>query len=194
MITNNYPQITFGAKFINHATINKLDSVTNKYTPKKVSFAEFDPKNDYAALDSGVRRYWGYEYISDEILKEAELLHYGDLDSKEHKVYILTEQNGNLKKLAPDKIIGLAKINEIFPGEIFINWFQVRPDIAFKKTSENSPRSIEHVGKAIINSLKNIYQKSIRLSSTFNAANFYEKHGFEITDLEKMMYIWKGNK
>ena len=69
-----------------------------------------------------------------------------------------------------------------------MEFFQVNP----KYKHGASKREYKHIGTGILNSLKELYKNSIELSSTYEAAKFYEKQGFKITDNDLLKFRWDG--
>ena len=107
--------------------------------------------------------------------------------SKEvNKILMLTEQTDNFKKLDATKILALAQTqqNKNLPMEL--KWLQVDPKFQYS----NDGRTIKHAGKAIVDTLKNIYDELI-LDSSPNSKRFYIKQGFELVDDINARFLWK---
>ena len=101
---------------------------------------------------------------------------------------MLTTQNKDFENLDKKQILGLVQMqsDSISPDEI--RYLQVKPDLKYG----NNKRAYKNIGSQIISSLKAIYNKKITLISSFSAANFYEKQGFEITDLALLEFEWEN--
>lgn len=175
--------ISFKASFVAPANISKK-SAPETYYNKKVSIVELDKNdaNDLLAL-SETTRLWtreGARYASEifhEAVKDRE---YDDV-VKEH-YFALTEQNKNIDKLEPNKILGLMLFSESRFNENEINWFQVRPNSNFVNSHD---REYKYVGKSMINMLKNKFpEKTIYVKSSEPAVGFYKAHGFQSHTME----------
>ena len=58
-----------------------------------------------------------------------------------------------------------------------MNWLQVEPDCSYSHSGEY--RTYENVGKALVNFVKEISDKTISVYPARNATTFYRKLGFE---------------
>lgn len=184
MISNN---ISFGAKFLYSSTIQKYDRAKNIFVDKGVSLVQFEPQNrsDKLAIKIANNK-WGRYFIGQSIYLCADMLSKKEASKEVNKILMLTEQTDNFKKLDATKILALAQTqqNKNLPMEL--KWLQVDPKFQYS----NDGRTIKHVGKAIVDTLKNIYDELI-LDSSPNSKRFYIKQGFELVDDINARFLWK---
>ena len=187
----NAPNTTnFKAKFICNTQIKQINPKTDTYSPLKVSFLEYEPDNpkDLNALINTAKSWKGRLYAG-RIAENASLISSGDMSKNKNHIYILSKQQENFNKLNTQDILGLAHLvseSKSMPDELRL--FEVNPKF---KYSRDKKREYKGLGESIISSLKKICNNSIRLISSYSAANFYEKQGFEIMDTDLLEYIWK---
>jgi GNAT superfamily N-acetyltransferase len=181
----------FGAKFIKKAEISKFnDAKQQGYIPVDASLVELNPynKNDIEAVAKIVKK-WGYD---DEfgycILDDLQAIKSGTSDSKTDKIYAVTVQNNNFRKLDSNKIIGLGEITKRNLRQTEINFLQVEPESTYLKAS----KKYINVGRTLVEYFmsKNGFKELI-VKATYKAANFYEKMGFEIIDTKELIYAWQ---
>lgn len=184
MISNN---ISFGAKFLSSPTIQRYDRNKNTFVDKKVSLVQFDPKNlsDKLAIKIANNK-WGRYFISQSIYLCADMLSHNETSKDVNKILMLTEQTDNFKKLDATKILALAQTQQNKNVPMELKWLQVAPKFQYSKEG----REIRHVGKAIVDTLKNMYEELI-LDATYNAKKFYLKQGFELVDDINARFHWK---
>lgn len=184
MISNN---ISFGAKFLSSPTIQKYDRAKNIFVDKGVSLVQFEPQNrsDKLAIKIANNK-WGRYFIGQSIYLCADMLSKKEASKEVNKILMLTEQTDNFKKLDATKILALAQTqqNKNLPMEL--KWLQVDPKFQYS----NGGRTIKHVGKAIVDTLKNIYDELI-LDSSPNSKRFYIKQGFELVDDINARFLWE---
>lgn len=184
MITNN---ISFGAKYISTPTIQKFDNNKKGFVDKKVSLVQFEPQNlsDKLAIKI-VNNKWGRYFITQSMYLCADMLSKKETSKDVNKILMLTEQTDNFKKLDATKILALAQTqkNENVPMEL--KWLQVNPKFQYPKEG----REIKNIGKAVVDSLKKMYNELI-LDATPNAKRFYIKQGFELVDDLNSRFHWK---
>lgn len=184
MISNN---ISFGAKFLSSSTIQKYGRAKNIFVDKGVSLVQFEPQNrsDKLAIKIANNK-WGRYFIGQSIYLCADMLSKKEASKEVNKILMLTEQTDNFKKLDATKILALAQTqqNKNLPMEL--KWLQVDPKFQYS----NDGRTIKHVGKAIVDTLKNIYDELI-LDSSPNSKRFYIKQGFELVDDINARFLWK---
>ncbi len=187
------PQKTnFRARFIRNVQIEKINPKSKTYQPQKVAFLEYEPKNekDLSTIFSAVKT-WKNKLYAGRIAENAALINQGHLSGKKNHIYILSKQNGNFENLNENDVLGLAHmVNDDGPFTPELRFFEVKPDFKYGSKS----REYKHIGEGIIESLKQIYNDSIRLISSYSAANFYEKQGFEIIDTDLFEYLWRAKK
>lgn len=184
MISNN---ISFGAKYISTPTIQKYDKLQNKFVDKKVSLVEFEPQNlsDKLAIKITNNK-WGKYFITQSMYLCADMLSKNETSKDVNKILMLTEQTDNFKKLDATKILALAQTQKNKNVPMELKWLQVNPKFQYLNTS----REIKNVGKAVVDSLKKMYDELI-LDATSNAKKFYIKQGFELVDDINARFHWK---
>ena len=188
-------QVSFKGTFINPVNIQQKKG--NEYKPLTTSFVELNPsdKNDLNVLKD-LRDDWMGEsnyYILDDAILSSK-------SPNNKKFYALTMQNNNYKNLDNKKILGIVEFSN--EKEInFIDFLQVHHNYRTEKPlspltqkivnfffKENPNNKIERgnkfkgIGTAIVNSLKNISNKSILYIATDYEKSFFKKNGFLKTD------------
>ena len=177
--------ISFKANFIHNQNIIKNNKKSS------VSFVQIDTNNskDIQAIKE-LDFLWGRKTYAGDIYQNI-------LDNKRNnnfnnqKYYILTNQKNNFDIIDSEKILGITEIqtNQYFNK---INFLQVAPNEKF----DNPYRKYKHIGKGIINSIKEIFSdKTIILYSNQNSIPFYKKMGFkiDITEPNKNKMIFNKN-
>lgn len=189
--SNTYPAPNFRAKFIKKVPVQKLDFATKRYKTTQASFVEFEPKNlqDLKAL-AKAQSAWDGEFFAADIVKAAAKMFQGELKQPKNRIFVLTTQSDDCRNLNKDSILGMVQMVGGKAALAELKFFQVRPDLSYNKVH----RDYKGVGKAILDSIKEIYTKAIKLQSCYSAANFYEKQGFEIMDTGLLMYLWSPKK
>lgn len=191
MDINTINQINFNANFIRNVNIKKFDNKTQTYKPFKASFVKFDPENaeDLVAL-LAARRDWIGGIYAGNIVEQASYIRNKYISPLINHIYILTTQNDNFKYLDSEKILGMADMqsDSVEPDEL--RYLQVKP--TQKHGIPN--RTYRLVGSKILSELKKIYNKKITLLASYSAANFYEKHGFDVTDSMLLEYTWTNKR
>ena len=191
MYINNLSSPNFGAKFIEQVNVQKYNPKTEAYGFDKLSFVEFDPvnKQDIDAIAGAVKTWKGQNYAG-IIAQNAALMSNGFLSPEVNHIYLMTSQKDDFERLDKSKIVGLAQMQTGVEPEDNLRYFQIRPDL---KHGVNR-RKYKHIGSGMLDSLKKIYNKAITLIASYSAANFYEKQGFEIIDIDLLEYIWRAKK
>ena len=192
MITNNYDiyPVSFGAKFIRNANIERLIPGTADYAKSKVSFVRIDPDNlsDIKALEE-VANCWDHEKFANTIYNRARSLRESAFDMKS-KVYALINQNSKLKKIDPDNIMGLVEVEELTPKSIRLNHIQVDPQYIYLETPP-----VRGIGSAILRRLKDIYSQIVLNSLPESSVqHFYSKNGFKKVNENRLTYYWEKDK
>lgn len=189
--SNTYPAPNFRAKFIKKVPVQKLDFATKRYKTTQASFVEFEPENlqDLKAL-AKAQSAWDGEFFAADIVKAAAKMFQGELKQPKNRIFVLTTQSDDCRNLNKDSILGMVQMVGGKAALAELKFFQVRPDLSYNKVH----RDYKGVGKAILDSIKEIYTKAIKLQSCYSAANFYEKQGFEIMDTGLLMYLWSPKK
>ena len=191
MNINTVNQTNFNANFIRNVNIKKFDAKSQTYKPFKASFVEFDPENyeDLVALLETRMDWVGGTYIGN-IVEHASYIRDKYISPLINHIYVLTTQNDNFKYLDSDKILGMADMqsDSIQPDEL--RYLQVKP--TQKHGFKN--RTYRLVGSKILSELKKIYNEKITLLASYSAANFYEKHGFDVTDSMLLEYTWTNKR
>ena len=182
--------INFNAQFINQVTIKRYNPDKNNYNSIPVSFVQIEAENnnDIQAVKKTTKD-WQNGMFSDKICIAAERIAEEKTNNSPVRIYALTSQMKDFDNLRPDNILGLVE-TENNKNALEINHLQVNPE--FLPSIE--PPKYRHVGSGILDSLKNLYNKVIELTSVYTATNFYEKNGFEIFDIHKFRYRWIPKK
>ena len=115
------------------------------------------------------------------------------INSGSYHFYALTKQKNNFEKLVVDDVLGLAEIKELdtFNRVLYI---QTKPEYisrrygcslpdricnSFKNVLISPFRKFKHIGKGMLDSVKDIFpDKRIELTSVDEAVGFYKKQDF----------------
>ncbi len=182
--------ISFGAKYLFPATVQKVAYKDAKITPAKVSFVELDPMNekDLEAVYN-VSLSWEAPDLYPEMIHSYMSYcasEYNEDEGKNTKFYALTSQKKNLEAPEPDDILALAQVNTA--NGVEIEYIQAKPespmDSFFKKYK------FSRVGTGMLDSLKKVFKgEQIFLYSNPRARGFYKKNGFKEYPLQdKFVY------
>ena len=114
------------------------------------------------------------------------LMSEGIMPTYNNHIYMATSQMQNFDKLDKNKILGLAQMRDGDSYIDYLRYFQVKPDLKYGTKN----REYKHIGSAMIDSIKKIYNETIVLISSLSATGFYEKQGFKLLDLDLLKYIW----
>ena len=120
------------------------------------------------------------------IAYKAEQMCNSDILKKCNRIYLLTSQKEDFKKLRWEKLLGMAHMDIKSDTESELTYFQVKPNTIYEKNK----RKYKNIGSKMIETLKNYYV-NIVLLAFYKAANFYNKQGFKLTDPELIKYTWK---
>lgn len=178
-------QISFEARFIKDVPVKKYSYFKRAYLEEPSRLIEFDPKDsidienlENIAKDFGGDSYANNIFIHAKYLKE----HIGESGR-----YIgITRQKDNFDRLDASQVLGVAELTNKPPKEIELEFLQVHPQYL---NSYRRP-SIKNTGTAILNYLKECYDRII-LKSSPNATFFYKKNGFIQLDEKKRLFEWK---
>ena len=180
--------INFQGHFITNTQIKELSN--KKYVPLDVAFVELEPhnKNDLNTLYE-IKDEWNglFEYLIYNYAFESSII------KNNRQFYALTTQKNSFELMDYKKILGIVQFNKtdttneiefIQTNPLYItksrNFFQK----FFKK------KTYKKIGSAMVNSLKNLSDKSIKLYSIKNAEEFYKKLGFIKKYPDKNIYFW----
>lgn len=100
----------------------------------------------------------------------------GTLQTDERDIYIISQQDGDYRKLIPDKILGMAEVST-HDEFCLIDYFQTNP----KHSSKNKKRKIKEAGRSLADYItykagkRKTYANAIR-----SAVGFYKACGFKI--------------
>ena len=145
--------INFGAKFLSSERVFKYNCRDNSYYPARVSFVEIEPCCDEATL-SNIVKYWQNDTYACNILNTVKRINEDLENSNKYKIYALTSQKHDFKKLSSDKILALAQIELEENKTPYLSYLQVNPD-NIKQYAFYNERSYKGVGTGVLNSLKN---------------------------------------
>lgn len=190
MNTIQYSNINFGAKFIKRETISRFDDTKKQgYLPVDVSLVELNPKNkqDIDATKKLITS-WGRDdefgyYILDDLMALKD----DNLSPSLDRIYAITLQSKDFKNLDHKKILGLGEITRRSYSQAEINYLQVEPKSTFLKGSKN----FINIGKTLVEYFMSKNFKELIVKSTYKAATFYERMGFEIFDTKELIYSWQ---
>lgn len=178
-------QISFEARFIKDVPIKKYSYFKRAYQEESSKLIEFDPKDliDIENLENIAKDFGGDSYANNIFIHAKYLKkHIGESGR-----YIgVTRQKDNFDRLDASQVLGVAELTNKAPKEIELEFLQVHPQYL----KSYWPPSIKHTGTAIINYLKECYDK-ISLKSSANATFFYKKNGFTLVDRQKRLFEWK---
>jgi hypothetical protein len=168
--------INFKARFLNNATVSKLNPVTGKYEKQIVSLLKVN-KNSYSDLSAlfQTNKLWSdsLNYLG------AIMLSFYSKDAGDRKVYILTEQNDNFRTLIPEKILGIEELRK--DGNLYrLDYIQTNPNTKYKARN----RKYKDIGKCLLNYVINKFGKNneICLNAVSKSVKFYKKLGFKVVD------------
>lgn len=193
-------QVSFKGTFINPVNIKKSDG--SKYEKFTASFVELEPTNpkDINALEK-VHKNWNQAYSS--IIYNSAFCS-SVVPNKSKHYYALTSQKNNFEHINPDEILGVVEFNKKSKCNR-IEFLQVNPKYITGKSKSfisklfslksNENRKLPpfaRIGSAILDSLKQLTDKSIDLYSVGGAKGFYRKNGFVRNSiLNSHFYIWR---
>jgi len=186
MKVNHHYYPSFGAKFINKINIEKIEP-NKKYLNTEVNFVEIEPDNynDILALKN-CSNTWKRQQYADSILNAAEKMHKKCKYYENGKIYALTAQTDNFKKLKSEDILGLTYISTLAQNFSYINFIQVNPEHIYSQ----QPKYLG-IGTAILNSLKRLNHTLKLISKNDDKViRFYEKNNFIKDDGYTHHYTW----
>ena len=189
-MNNNISSVSFGANFLKNTAVRRLVSETDNYEKFKASFVRINPKklSDVEALES-VAKDWRNEKFAGSISASARGIRVANGEGGK-KIFAVTVQNSDYKKLNADKILGLVEVKEITAKDVYLSHIQVNPIYIHKKGSE-----YKRVGTAMLNRLKDMYCRIILNSlSDVSVQKFYERNGFRKVSDSDLKYCWENNK
>ena len=167
--------INFKAVHIANPKIQVLNK-KGEYEDKVVTIAK---RNPYSQLDYNslldIAALWGDvkpNYVQS-------MLHHSDIikDDEKRDVYFLTEQTENLRKILPEKVLGVVEVTK-HKEFSKINFIQTKPDCAYASDT----RTYKKVGWKMLEMVESLYGKhKIYLNAVRKAIPFYLKYGFKIT-------------
>lgn len=164
--------ISFKAHYINSISINRIS--TN--TPVTTSFVELNPKcvGDISCVQD-ISSSWelGGTFAKDieDLFLDCNWIGFNN----GKRFFALTMQRSNFENLEPYEVLGLAQITDGNADQIKINFLQTDP--SNKYLARN--REFSGIGKAILDSIRGLFNTNIVLRSVNTAKKFYQKYGFE---------------
>lgn len=186
---------SFKGSFVNNVNIKHREG--NEYKPYKASFVELNPKDKQdLSIFKDLEHSWmgasNYALCDDAVVSSK--------NSNDNRMYFaLTSQKKDFHKMEPEKVLGLVEMTK-GPEENYINFLQVHPDnitqkpmgkvmkkvltlLTGKKNNLDVPENeYKGIGTFILNSIKNISDKSLSFYATDNEMSFFKKNGFEKTN------------
>ena len=193
-------KISFNGTFIHKRNIKQR--IDNRYIPVKSSFIELNPNdfNDLKTL-SNIDKNWNSEFSS-TIYQSA--LSNKSLINTNKKYYALTIQKDNFQTLDYKKILGLAEfenkedLNKIVLLQVNPKYINNNPHqkSLFSKiftkifrTKNSTLPLYKNIGRGILDSFKEISDKSLELFALNNTKDFYKKNGFK-NPFNLNYFIW----
>ena len=184
MNTKINPFLNFKATFVSPCTVYKNKQKDNPIEGSIVEI-DIDSMKDKNAVKKTVDRWWNKDSFGYCVYRDIEKLKEGELSREVGKVYAITLQQYAFDKLNNKQIIGLAEVTKTGEHAIELNFMQAEPVL----------KMFSNVGRSFIELLKNMdFVNEIKVKATYFSANFYEKMGFEISDTNKLIYLWKKIK
>ncbi len=190
MRVEKYNSTMFKAKFVNFENVGKALKDRHGYSNQQVSFVKIDPFNsgDINALESA-SKCWVNDKLALNIYYAACAIRNKSKYYKNHEVYALTSQSANYENIKDDDILGLIQVSPLEDKSMFIERFQVDPDLV----NSMQPK-FKGIGTAILNMLKQMNDKiSCFPSSEKSVKDFYIKNGFKKSPDEINYYVWQKN-
>ncbi len=185
-IQNSY-NLNFGAKFVQKTAISKLENGNTSEEAASIVELLSNDKNDIKSFEKTVKGWQKGDEFGLCIFDDLEDIRDKKMSKDVYKVYALTTQSDNFEKLDSSKILGASTLKLVNEKENHIRFLQVSPKCYF----ENKQRGYKSIGKAFIDFFKSQSKnKSLLVQAYFSAANFYEKMGFEIIDVNNLIYSW----
>lgn len=180
--------VSFTGQFIAKTTVKKTNSL---FPNKKVSIVELDPnnENDYNTLRS-IRKNWRGSCFSANILKDADLIKNKVINPDVYKLYVVTKQKNNFKKISPDKVLAQAELGiNKDSNNVWVEYLQVRPDCVYGEKD----RPYKQVGTSFIDFCKDNFKgKNIVLFVGYHTDDFYTKQGFVSTDSDSNLVSYQA--
>ena len=182
--------ITFGAKFISSANIQKLGH-DKKYREINTSFVKLshESKKDCNVLCE-LAGWDSYDTFSKTINDNFQNLSI-QKNILGYEFFALTTQESNFENLDPNNILGLLQTSERLKDN-YIEYLQTNPEYMLGAAT----RKFKGIGKTMMNAYMKMLgkNKTIHLDSTPNAADFYKRIGFitkepDIEDLSLFIKI-----
>lgn len=181
--------ISFGARFIKKLPVLKYSYEHKFYKPSSANFVQINPydKNDVKALNL-IAQDFGEKAYADDIYVDVKKAYERNDPAwdADMEVFALTKQVGNFNELNPDEVLGVAEITKNNNKEIELEYLSTNPQYIYSY----EPPCIKKIGTAIINFLKEKYDK-ILLNSSPSAREFYRKNGFTLINENFNKFMWK---
>lgn len=179
--------ISFKGNLATTAVIQQLYN-NSSYNSIPASFVELDTtsESDLEAIGKVAKEWREGDLYAADVYNRFKTNYENQSISDEERFFVLTKQRMNFDKLDYSKILGVAELYKPEDGPIEIEFLQTDPTYI---STFDLPQ-IKHVGKAIIESIKQILNdKEIRLFTTPTAKSFYEKMGFKTIESNLMSLV-----
>lgn len=188
--------ISFKASFVKNAQVQQTLS-NNKTREKTVSIVELDKDNlhDRIAMrdiamdwERNKNKYQpdSFNYatgIADSMVSWAK-----PEQTETNHYFLITKQKNNFERINPEDVLGAAQFTEKKYEKNELAWLQVDPKTNYNR---NGNREFKGVGKALVEHVKSISNKSIMLLADKNAIPFYKNLGFKQYKNDLAMMIYK---
>lgn len=183
--------LNFNARFLSGANVRRFNSKNQDQTyPVGVSIVEIKPEcdKDVSAVRRTIKRWEKRDEYGHVIYQDLKSIRDGIFPKEKNKVFALTLQKDDFKNIDSKQILALAEIYKEKRKSINIDFLQVDPEFKYSL----SRNKYKNIGKAFIEYFKAKFKdRIITLKSTYKAANFYEKMGFEVIDTDRLVYMIK---
>jgi hypothetical protein len=182
-------KVNFCALPVNRVKITKLDKKSSAFLPHDAMFVLLDgnSKLDKKAVSEAIK-IWGNAPFKNVIDTATQWMNIKNPNNI--KIYMLTEQLSNLKRLDSRQILGIADVRtESGSKESVLNFLQVRPDA--QNVNSKSPK-YNGVGTVMVKRLQKIYDKiESDIVPDENVINFYTNLGFVKDGTGEYGYSWQ---
>ncbi len=195
MINTNYQAYnpSFGASCAGKITI-KAKNEAGKFVPKdaRVAILNVNYFPDFRAIRK-LSNFWErktgghiissiFDYAQKDVAKVNENYPY-------RVYYAVTTQDGDLKKLDPKKILGIATVLEKDNAKNHtVSWLQVNP--FYNYSAKGHQRKYKNIGEQLIKFIREYGGKPLETNAEDDTVNFYKKIGFTPFTNEKYhMYM-----
>ncbi len=184
--------INFSARYVNSATVKKLDKAARDYVNRSAYMLEFDPasKKDLDAVVKIAER-WNGARFGDDIATTANKLYYSKENPHQERIFLFTTQNSNYAVPDVKQILGVAQTSCDDGYSICVDYIQTKPSLMNKPDKSPKQKDFKHVGVGMLDSLKKKFaDKPVYLYPLPDVVKFYENNGFKEISKNPTKYKW----